>query len=343
VLRTVPEKWLAPAPGGLVERAIGSDREAALFLDQMAGGRLAIGFDQDLQPIYGDFMNGVQGGHVSISGISGVAAKTSYALFLLYMMLESEHGRALLGPAAAQTRALVFNVKGEDLLHLDKPHRGLTDEHREHWAALGIPGPGPFQSADFFVPPAPGGEETDQLVSSAQSRQDAAIYGWTPERFIRDGLLRFCFTDADDRGTQVGFVEQVVRAELAGHAYPLENAPGAVVICDDPHSSSKTFERIVSHVGDRYLAPESRLSPEQHMIMRRLGWSRSLSDSELRHIGLQSTGPYAWCSGNWWLEYGVTEVDWLARAAELSIRTLVEAYRAPGPLRISSAEGDLHV
>ena len=231
VLRTVPEKWVAPAPGGLVERAVGADRESALFLDQMAGGRLAIGFDQELQPIYGDFdfMNGVQGGHVSISGISGVAAKTSYALFLLYMMLESAHGRALLGPAAAQTRALVFNVKGEDLLHLDKPHRGLDDEHRAQWAALGIPDPGPFRSADFFVPPAPGGEETDQLVSGAQSRQDAAIYGWTPERFIREGLLRFCFTDADDRGTQVGFVEQVVRAELARHAYPLENEPGAVV------------------------------------------------------------------------------------------------------------------
>jgi DNA helicase HerA-like ATPase len=248
VLRTVPEKWVAPAPGALVERAVSADRESALFLDQMTGGRLAIGFDQELQPIYGDFdfMNGVQGGHVSISGISGVAAKTSYALFLLYMMLESGHGRALLGPAAAQTRALVFNVKGEDLLHLDKPHRGLNDEHRAQWAALGISDPAPFRSADFFVPPAPGGEETDQLVSGAQSRQDAAIYGWTPERFIRQGLLRFCFTDADDRGTQVGFVEQVVRAELARHAYPLENEPGAVVICDEPHSRSKTFERIVS-------------------------------------------------------------------------------------------------
>ena len=66
--------------------ALGAElRESALFLDQMAGGRLAIGFDQELPPIYGDFdfMNGVQGGHVSISGISGVAVGQSLALFLL--------------------------------------------------------------------------------------------------------------------------------------------------------------------------------------------------------------------------------------------------------------------
>ncbi len=287
VLRTVPERWVAPAPGGLVARAVAGDREEALFLDQMSGGRLAIGFDQELEPIYGDFdfMNGVQGGHVSISGISGVAAKTSFALFLLYMMLESAHGRSLLGPSAAQTRALVFNVKGEDLLHLDKPHRGLTDTHRAEWAALGIDDPRPFGSADFFVPPAPGGEETGQLVSSAQSRQDAAIYGWTPDRFIRQGLLRFCFTEADDRGTQVGFVEQVVRAELARHAYPLENEPGAVVICNDPHSASRTFERVISH------RPQAKSAGAGQVV-------RNFYDLiDVLESRVDPDGPYQW-SGN---------------------------------------------
>jgi DNA helicase HerA-like ATPase len=91
--------------------------------------------------------------------------------------------------------------------------------------------------------------------------------------------LRFCFAEADDRGTQVGFVEQVVRAELARHAYPLENEPGAVVICNDPHSASRTFERVVSHrpqaksAGDGQVVRnffdlidvlESRVDPDGH-------------------------------------------------------------------------------
>ena len=51
-----------------------------------------------------------------------MAAKTSYALFALYMMLpERPAAGQLLGPQATHTRALVFNVKGEDLLHLDRP------------------------------------------------------------------------------------------------------------------------------------------------------------------------------------------------------------------------------
>ena len=51
------------------------------------------------------FLNGEKGGHVSISGVSGVATKTSYALFLLYMLFETEQGRRLLGERTRRTPA----------------------------------------------------------------------------------------------------------------------------------------------------------------------------------------------------------------------------------------------
>jgi hypothetical protein len=248
VLRTVPELWVAPAPGAQVHSAVGDARVQALFEDQMRRP-LAVGLDQSGEPVYADFtfMNGEQGGHVSISGISGVAAKTSYALFLLYMIFETPAGRGLLGPHAPNTRALVFNVKGEDLLHLDRANRLFTADERERWRHLGVADPQPFGQVSFHVPPIAGGDE-DQLAPDTQSRRndEVSIYGWTPEQFIRSGLLRFCFTEADDRSTQVGFVEQVVRTQLARHAYPLEGELGAVVICGDPHSQSRTFERVVA-------------------------------------------------------------------------------------------------
>jgi DNA helicase HerA-like ATPase len=245
VLRSDPELWLAPLPGAEVLAAHGEERKLALFVDQMEQ-QLPVGLDQSGQPVYADFsyMNGEQGGHVSISGISGVAAKTSYALHLLYTILETERGRALLGTGATEARAIAFNVKGEDLLHLDKPNRKFTDEERVRWALLGVEEPQPFRSVRFYAPPVPGGG--DQLVAQTATRPDARVYGWTPEAFIREGLLRFCFTDGDDRQTQVGFVEQVVRAELARHAYPLEGEEGAIVLCDDPQTASHTFERVVS-------------------------------------------------------------------------------------------------
>ena len=48
--------------------------------------RLPAGLGRDGSPIYLnlDFLDGTRGAHVSISGISGVATKTSYALFLLH-------------------------------------------------------------------------------------------------------------------------------------------------------------------------------------------------------------------------------------------------------------------
>ena len=68
-----------------------------------------------------------RGAHVNISGISGVATKTSYATFLLYSLFRS----GVLGAEAANTKALVFNVKGEDLLFLDQPNIRLTDDDRD--------------------------------------------------------------------------------------------------------------------------------------------------------------------------------------------------------------------
>ncbi len=248
VLRTDPELWLAPAPGATVHAARGDERVKALFVDQMRKP-LAVGLDQSGAPVHADFtfMNGEQGGHVSISGISGVAAKTSYALFLLHMIFETAAGKALLGSHAPATKALVFNVKGEDLLHLDRPNRLFTEAERERWARLGVSDPKPFGQVTFHVPPLAGGAE-DQVVPDATSRpsHEVSVYGWTPEDFVRQGLLRFCFTETDDRSTQVGFVEQVVRTQLARHAHPLENEPGAIVIAGQPHTDSRTFERVVA-------------------------------------------------------------------------------------------------
>jgi hypothetical protein len=248
VLRTDPELWLAPAPGAVVHAARGDERVKALFVDTMRKP-LAVGLDQSGDPVHADFtfMNGEQGGHVSISGISGVAAKTSYALFLLHMIFETREGKALLGEHAPATKALVFNVKGEDLLHLDRPNRLFTDAERERWGQLGVEDPKPFGQVTFHVPPLAGGDG-DQVVPDATSRpsHEVSVYGWTPEDFVRQGLLRFCFTETDDRSTQVGFVEQVVRTQLARHAHPLENEPGAIVVVDQPHTDSRTFERVVS-------------------------------------------------------------------------------------------------
>ncbi|MDQ1519568.1 MAG: hypothetical protein QOI55_641, partial [Actinomycetota bacterium] len=111
-----PEVFVPPTPGSEVRRATGSERDVALFFDQMKA-RLPIGLGRDGLPMYLnlDFLDGTRGAHVNISGISGVATKTTYATFLLYGLFHS----GVLGTDATNSKALIFNVKGEDLLFLD--------------------------------------------------------------------------------------------------------------------------------------------------------------------------------------------------------------------------------
>lgn len=170
-----------------------------------------------------------------MSGISGVATKTSYALFALYMLLESDQGRALLGPQLTGTKAVIFNVKGQDLLHIDRPNAKFTRDPKtaQQWAALGVPEPRPFQSVGIFVPPR--NVHGDIVAADVTDRRDDeyTIYGWTPLDFIKDGLLPFIFSDArEDR--QISFVVDHVRAMLARSAVPSSHTPGAVFLRATP-------------------------------------------------------------------------------------------------------------
>jgi hypothetical protein len=240
LLRTIPELFVAPDSGSPVVRATGAHRAKALFEDEMTQ-KLPVGLDLTGQPVYADmrFIDGRAGGHVSISGVSGVATKTSYALFLLYQLLETDTGIDLLGGFAerASTRVFVFNTKGEDLLHIDRPNRLFPSkpDAAAAWRRLGVDNPGPFTSVRLYAPRADTGEDT--TIADIRSRDVTGInaYGWTPEQFVREQLLQFCFTGEDERLTQVGFVEQQVRIQLLRRLRRLAgDTNGAIVILDAP-------------------------------------------------------------------------------------------------------------
>src|SRR5205823_12989916 len=106
---------------------------SAIYLDRMVR-RWPIRIGRDGAPVYcnADVLDVSRGAHVSISGISGVATKTSFATFLLFSMLRSG---VLGGPGeTANTRARIFNVKGEDLLFLDHSNTRLDESTVDAYA-----------------------------------------------------------------------------------------------------------------------------------------------------------------------------------------------------------------
>jgi DNA helicase HerA-like ATPase len=209
--RVEPEIYVPPRPGAEVQRAAGHQRDQALFFDRMER-RLPVGLGRDGDPLFAnlDFVDGTRGAHVNISGISGVATKTTYATFLLYSLFNS----GVLAEDATNTHALIFNVKGEDLLFLDHDNARLDEEQRDRYRSVGLV-PGAFKSVEVYAPPRKG--DRDAKPDVATRTQGVHSFYWTIAEFVEQDLLPFAFADAEDDRQQYTMVVHNVSAALRRH------------------------------------------------------------------------------------------------------------------------------
>jgi len=206
--RFEPEVFVPPRPGEEVRKAEGEERDRALFFDRMTE-RLPIGISRSGEPLVLnlEFLDGRRGAHVNISGISGVATKTSYATFLLHSLFNS----GVLGRRAVNTKALIFNVKGEDLLFLDHPNAKLDDAQRERYGVVGLPAE-PFRSVGIWAPPRAASTAAVPDVSSRSGGVES--FFWTLDEFCGEDLMPFLFADAEDDRAQYTMVVYNVMAQL---------------------------------------------------------------------------------------------------------------------------------
>ena len=225
VTRLDPEYYYPPIPGDHVRVVTGDEYAKALFMDKMER-KFPLGLALSRKEVvYGnlDFLNGRKGAHVNISGVSGIATKTTYTTFLLHSLL---HCGALNDPA--NTHAIIFNVKGEDLLFLDKKNNTLSPTDLVEYDQMGLPAE-PFDSVQFYVPPV---ENTNGPLSprvGARKADEVVPYFWTVRNFCRERLLRYLFSDAgEDSSLLSTLVYQVERrlSEAAEEADKQGPGPG---------------------------------------------------------------------------------------------------------------------
>lgn len=128
------------------------------FADESAI-RSALGFDQILDtpipgglikqsngnciPIYLDsaYLVGPESAHANATGISGLATKTSYLMFLIYSIYRKLEDVSI----------VIFNVKHSDLLHIDEEPDDLTEQDRKMYEKLGLD-IRPFENVTYFLP-----------------------------------------------------------------------------------------------------------------------------------------------------------------------------------------------
>lgn len=131
-----------PIPCGYLEMYQGAEEEDRV--------RLTVNVDAK-------YLIGPEGAHLNISGISGLAAKTSYAMFLL----KGIQDKCLKALSDADEEAdedvafVIFNVKGTDLLAIDEPNDFESEEEREKVLAiydeLGL-SKSPFKNVHYYYP-----------------------------------------------------------------------------------------------------------------------------------------------------------------------------------------------
>ncbi|MBB4909911.1 ATP-binding protein [Actinophytocola algeriensis] len=255
VTRVEPEVYVPPRPGSPVMRAEGDARDSALYFDTMADAKVPIGIGRDGQPVYlnFEFVDGTRGGHVSISGVSGIATKTSFATFMLHSIFNS----GVLHGEAHNTKALIFSVKGEDLLFLDYENSRLTDAMRAKYGVLGLPSSS-FRNVQVFAPPRPGDPSGTPDVR-ARDRAVSPFY-WTLAEFCEQELMPFVFADGEDERAQYTMLIGQVAARLK-RDYTKVGADGAISISGVEAVNGgpiRTFEQLVGLIEDELLDEELR-------------------------------------------------------------------------------------
>jgi hypothetical protein len=153
VLRQIPEEPLQPVPMGQVYLADEADVQVALRMDSYlregantgipigvyrAGGTDAVIY------LDADFLLGPEAAHLNITGVSGLATKTSAVEWLLASLFK--HFPDEKGSIAA----VCFNVKGPDLCYLDQPGK-IEQSDEVLYEKLGVE-PKPFESVEYFAP-----------------------------------------------------------------------------------------------------------------------------------------------------------------------------------------------
>jgi hypothetical protein len=183
-----------------------------------------------------EFVEGTRGAHINISGVSGVATKTTYATFLLQSMFQS----GALGRDAVNSKALVFNVKGEDLMFLDKPNLSLEQHQASKYASLGLEAVH-FRSVEFWAPPRKG--DQNAVPDTGTRLLGVTSYFWTLHEFCDQELLPYLFTDAQDDRQQYTLIVHNVTARLKREAQRLDD--GGVLLGD---TQARTLRELVEIV-----------------------------------------------------------------------------------------------
>ena len=155
------------------------------------------------------YVLGPESAHVNITGISGLATKTSYAIFLIQSILQR-----LPEEEKAKVAVIILNVKHGDLLQIDRrPEKPLPPEEMEKWEDLGLkPEPFPSDKVHYFLPRGHEGQPNSFIIPDVYQ-----LYAYDLEGTI--DKLDFLFTEVSDpSGAMEALIGDIMAGIIGGEA-----------------------------------------------------------------------------------------------------------------------------
>jgi len=158
------------------------------------------------------YVLGPESAHVNITGISGLATKTSYAMFLIQSILQT-----IPEEEKNKIAVIILNVKHGDLLQIDqRREQDLSTEEMEMWETLGLtPEPFPADKIHYYLPRGKDGNPNSSLIPAAYN-----IYAYDLGGTI--DKLDFLFTGVSDTS---GALEALIGDVMHGIIARREGGP----------------------------------------------------------------------------------------------------------------------
>ena len=139
------------------------------------------------------FILGPEGAHLNISGISGLASKTSYAMFLM-KAIQDQYLKAN-DEADDSVAFVIFNVKGKDLMAIDRPNDFVADKPGEKervfadYETLKL-STEPFKNVKYYIP----------FSSNTSAKQSTYLGADDVKAYIEyEQLKKFKYSYEDDK------------------------------------------------------------------------------------------------------------------------------------------------
>lgn len=296
VLRREPEEPIGAVPIGPVWEASERDVQVALrtekYVEEFGIPAGAYGQKDNPIAVHLDerFLLGPEAGHLNITGTSGLAAKTSFILFLLQSIFQT-HRDEVGANGEKGVAALLFNTKGSDLLYLDQDGTKELDAlDYSIYRACGLD-PRPFDRVKYFAPYAKDGFN---LLTIRRNEELEAINPTRPITFGLKDVVRHAevLLNRDDLDAKADGYLQFVNDRYVEGRSTLEGKKGGDLHAD---SLAELLKIVKDQISAAENAPGGNLAGHSQFTIRKM-YNR-LSNLERRFSGIiaergDPTGPF---------------------------------------------------